>query len=219
MRAPEACNLKAFNLKLFLEYDVRLVPLRIVPENTESIAQSVFDETSLIAAAQQGDREAFRQLYEHFRDKIYNLIHYWLRETQQAEDVLQTVFLKAFQSLPLFRGESSFLTWIYRITLNECKNAKTRRRVWVSLSEIVQRPEELDPGLSPDQLHYVDRQARSVRAALLKLKPKYREVVLMKYQEELSYEEVAEILGVSVGTVASRLHRAVKILESILRGK
>jgi RNA polymerase sigma-70 factor, ECF subfamily len=193
--------------------------LRIVARNSVVTAGSLPDETRLIAAAQGGDDHASHQLYEYYRDRIYNLIYYSLREPQGVEDVLQIVFLKAFQALPLFRGESSFMTWIYRIALNECKNAKTRRRVWVSFLKIFQQSEERDPQPSPELLHEADRKARSLQAALLKLKPMHREVVLLKYQEELSYEEVASILGVSPGTVASRLNRALKILESSLRRK
>ena len=191
--------------------------LRIISGNAASAAPGLHDESRLVAAAQQGDGKAFHCLYESYRDRIHSLIHYSLRDPQQAEDVLQTVFLKAFQAIRLFRADSSFLTWLYRITLNECKNAKTRRKFWVPLSELFQRPEERDPAPSPELIHISDRQTRAIREVLLKLKPRYRDVVLLKYQEDLSYEEVAEILGVSAGTVASRLHRALKILESCLR--
>jgi len=194
------------------------MPLRIVARNTAT-PELVTDEPDLIAAAKAGDHEAFHRLYETYRDKIFNLICYSLREPQQAEDVLQVIFLKVFQSLPAFRGESSFLTWIYRITMNECKNANSRRKFWLPLSAIFHQPQEQDSQPSPEMIHIADDKIRSVQAAVLKLKPKLREVVLLKYQEDLSYDEVALILGISSGTIASRLHRALKILEAELRKK
>jgi len=191
--------------------------LRIVTGNASSAARTLPNETDLIAAAREGDTNAFQQLYEHYRDRIFNLIYYSLRESQQAEDILQTVFLKVFQALPFFRAESSFLTWVYRVTLNECKNVKIRRRFWVPLSEIFDRPEERDPRPSSEMIHSSAVRAQALQEALMKLKPKHREVVVLKYLEELSYEEIAVILGVSTGTIASRLHRAMENLSSLLR--
>jgi RNA polymerase sigma-70 factor (ECF subfamily) len=191
--------------------------LRIILGKATSAARTLPEEASLIAAAKEGDSEAFRQLYEHYRDRIYNLIYYSLRNSHQAEDLLQSVFLKVFQALPLFRADSSFVTWIYRVTLNECKNAQRGRRFWLPLSEIFEKPEERDPHPLPDRIHSSNLQVHALRQAVMKLKPKYREVLMLKYFEELSYEEVSSILGISMGTVASRLHRALQILESQLR--
>ena len=78
-------------------------------------------ERDLIVAAQKGDTLAFKKLYERYRDRVYSLIYYNLNDAHLAEDVAQTVFVKAFQALPSFRMESGFLTWIYRVALNECK--------------------------------------------------------------------------------------------------
>ena len=190
--------------------------LRIIQGKATSTARALPEESSWIAAAKEGDRQAFQQLYEQYCDRVYNLIYYSLKESEQAEDILQSVFLKVFQALPLFREDSSFLTWIYRVTLNECKNAKRRRRFWLPLSEIFEKPEEKDPHPLPDVVHTSNLQLLDLRRALVKLKPKYREVVMLKYFEELSYEDVASILGISMGTVASRLHRAMQFLESQL---
>jgi RNA polymerase sigma-70 factor (ECF subfamily) len=191
--------------------------LRVILGNAASTARDLSEEASWIAAAKEGNSQAFQQLYELYRDRVYNLIYYSLHESHQAEDILQSVFLKVFQALPLFREDSSFLTWIYRVTLNECKNAKRRRKFWLPLSEIFEKPEEKDRHPLPDVVHSSNLQLHALRNALLKLKSKYREVVMLKYFEELSYEEVSSILGISMGTVASRLHRAMQILESQLR--
>jgi len=188
--------------------------LKIVTRTSAS--KSVTDESQLIAAAKSGDNDAFHAIYEQYCDRIYNLIFYTLRNTQEVEDVFQTVFLKVFQALPNFRGDSSFLTWIYQIALNECRNSKRNGRSWTSISEIFASPYERDPAKSPEMIHSEEHRKRQIRLAISRLKPKYRVVVLLKYIEELPYDEVAEILQISPGTIASRLHRALKILESLL---
>jgi RNA polymerase sigma-70 factor (ECF subfamily) len=197
-----------------LMYDIRSMPLKIIARNTDLDEQC--DETALIEAAQKGDHGAFHDIYDRYRDTIFNLISYSLRDPRYTDDIFQTVFLKVYQALPSFRRESSFLTWIYQIALNECKNANREKTYWTSLSDIFRKPEELDPGPTPDIAHSANDQSRLVQLAISKLKPKYREIVILKYHEELSYEEIAAILSISSGTVASRLHRALKILESLL---
>jgi len=193
---------------------MRSVPLKIIARNSSPAVPP--DETNLVAAAQRGDHEAFHQIYDHYRDRIFNLISYSLCDPQQVEDVFQTVFLKIFRSLPFFRGESSLLTWMYQIALNTCKNTNRNRSYWTPLSAIYRQPQEQDPKPTPDIVHYGEDRSRAIRLAISRLKPKYREIVVLKYQEGLSYEEIGAILSVSAGTVASRLHRALKLLKSLL---
>jgi len=180
--------------------------------------QTPSGEQDLIAAAQHGDTGAFQELYEYYRERVYNLIYYSLNDVQQAEDAFQTVFVKVFKALPHFRLESSFHTWMYRIALNECKNRKRRPRLFVPISNISDGRDEPDPSPGPDALHASNQSAQIVRRAVMNLKPKYRTVVILKYLEEMSYEEIAVTLGCSPGTVASRLCRALQILEKRLGG-
>ncbi len=137
---------------------------------------------------------------------------------EQAEDVLQTVFIKIFRSLPYFRFESSLLTWMHRITLNECKNRRRRFALFVPISRIQDGLEEPDPAPRPDDLHASAQRLQMVRQAVMNLKPKYRSVVVLRYLEEMSYEKIAETLECSSGTVASRLSRALEILAAKLSG-
>ena len=134
-----------------------------------------------------------------------------------AEDLLQEVFLKAYQALPRFRFESSFSTWIYRIALNEAKYQKRQRKNWLPLEEISKSLLERDA--SPDQLlvHILEERQAIVQHALQGLAAKLRTVLILKYVDDLSYEEIAEILQCSTGTVASRLSRALRKLERKLR--
>lgn len=191
------------------------IPFRVL-DGAGNRKEELRDEQELIAAAQHGYTAAFQQLYDHYRDRIYNVIYYSLDDLQQAEDVLQSVFVKVFRSLPTFRFESSLLTWMYRITLNECKNRKRGPRLFVPISKIREGLEEPDPGPGPEDLHAAGQRSRMVRHAVMNLKPKYRSVVILKYLEEMSYEKIAQTLHCSPGTVASRLSRALEILAARL---
>ena len=182
-----------------------------------AIGNPLLNERELILAAQKGDTGAFKELYEYYSDRIFTLLSYSLNDSAAAEDALQTVFVKVFEALPFFRLESSFLTWIYRVALNECKNRKRRRKLFVPISRETEDLHHIDPGPAPDHQHAVQQASRLIHDAVMDLKPKYRAVVVLKYLEELSYEEIAVVLGCSQGTVATRLHRALAILEKKLR--
>jgi RNA polymerase sigma-70 factor (ECF subfamily) len=183
-------------------------------EQTDSIA----GERDLIISAQRGDAGAFKRLYESYRDRVYNLVFYWLGDRALAEDALQVVFLKVHRGLPGFRFESSLATWIYRVAANECRN-QTRRRgaQMVPLEAILGSGQELDSGpLQYDQRAQGQRQ-EIIRQAIMELPSDLRAVVVLKYLEGLTYEEIADVLGCAPGTVASRLNRALGRLESQLR--
>lgn len=171
-----------------------------------------------MVAAQSGDRNAFKLLYERYRDRLNNLIYYSLGDSLWAEDVLQIVFIKIFKGLPGFRFEASVATWMYRIALNECINQQQRRgAAHVPFEEILGSDDEYDRQPLPDLAH-ADRERREIiRQAIMDLSPKLRGVVVLKYSEGLSYDEMAEVLDCSPGTVASRLNRALRQLESRLR--
>ena len=175
------------------------------------------EERELVEAARRGDRAAFKRLYDRFRDRVYNAAFYSLGDALWAEDVLQIVFLKIYRGLAGFRHESGLATWIYRITLNECQNQLRRRGPrHVPLEEILGSNEDLDPGALPDTDH-LDRERREiVQEAVMELSPKLRAVVVLKYLEGLSYDEIAQVLDCAPGTVASRLNRALAELETRL---
>jgi RNA polymerase sigma-70 factor, ECF subfamily len=190
---------------------------QILKRENQPSSSSLPDERALVVQAQQGDTAAFKQLYEHHKDRVYNIIIYSLKERHSAEDVLQTVFVKAYAALPYFRQESNFLTWIYRVALNECKNRRRRKRIFVPLSESADAWNRSDVASLPDEQHAREQMQQKVREAVLTLRPKLRTVVVLRYVEDLSYEEIAAILGSTPGTVASRLHRALAALETKLR--
>ena len=180
--------------------------------------QEELEERRLVAAARGGDRAAFRCLYEQSKERVYNIAFYWFGDHLLAEDILQTVFLKAYRGLGSFRLESSFSTWVFRIAINECQNQKRRHSPeYVPIEEILGGAKE--PGAEPisDREHLARERQSIIGQALMELSPKLRAVVVLKYMEDLSYEQIADILGCAPGTVASRLNRGLAELEARLR--
>jgi RNA polymerase sigma-70 factor, ECF subfamily len=187
---------------------------------TERIAQSGLSE-QLVRACQDGSFEAQRELYEWYKAKVYSLAIYLTGDVEMARDLTQEIFIKVFRDLPAFRCESSFNSWLYRLATNTCLNALRSRRTRreVCIEEVLGTPAEIDTNCSLEQ-QQVDRSTRqAVRRAILSLKPPLRAVIVLRYIENLSYQEIAEALSCSEGTVASRLSRAHRLLESKLKSE
>jgi len=175
-------------------------------------------ERETIIAAQRGDRDAFKLLYDRYRDRIYNLIFYSTGVEISAEDVLQVVFMKVYRGLSRFRFEASFSTWLYRITVNECLNQQRRRGAHhVPFEALLGGDQEVDSSASADLQHAERERREIIHRAVMQLSPKLRTVVALKYLEGLSYEEIASVLECSPGTVGSRLNRGLRDLEAQLR--
>lgn len=161
----------------------------------------------VINACQQGDRDAFRILFETYKDKVYSIAVYSSGgDTTFADDVTQLTFLKLFTAIKQFRGDSEFTTWLYRLVVNACMDERRRRRRLLPFSEVfaMKHPS----AKNPQEKQYAKTEvAEAVRIAIAQLKPKFRLPILLKYIEGLSYEEIAQVMGCSKGTVASRLNR------------
>ena len=166
-------------------------------------------------AARRGDVEAFRELYRAYRDPVWTLVVSLVGDSSQAQDVMQNVFFKAFRGLGGFRFQSGLFTWIYRIAHNECRNHLRKRDVpHIPLEAIVGSREEIEGTRVSDR---EEMRKAALRSAVKHLPFKMREVVILKYQEDLSYTEMSRVLGCPPGTVASRLNRALAELEMRLR--
>ena len=163
----------------------------------------------VIEACQQGDRDAFQSLFEAYKDKVFSIAVYSSGgDRTLAEDITQQIFLKLFTAIRQFRGDSEFTTWLYRLVVNACLDERRRRRrllPWgtettVAMNNVSEK--------KPQERQYARREvSEAVRMAIEELKPKFRLPILLKYIEGLSYEEIAEVMGCSKGTVASRLNR------------
>ena len=175
-----------------------------------------FDESVLVAQAKAGDQNAFSELVNRYERKIYRLAKNITRNDEDAEDVLQDAFLKAYTHLDNFKGDSKFYTWIVRIAVNEAlmrlRKRKTDRSV--PLDEPVELGEETVQREiavwedNPEQRYSQEEWRRILDEAVDSLKPDFRTVFVLRDIEELSTEETAETLGISVPAVKSRLLRA-----------
>ncbi len=170
----------------------------------------------IVAACRSGDRDAFRALYDIYKDSVYSIALYFFHgDALAASDVTQQVFLKLITSMSQFRGDAEFSTWLYRLVVNACTDTARRRKAEAVSSDHL---EMLAGPASQEQDYAREQMATSVRAAVSALPPKFRIAVLLRYFEDLSYEQMARALDCSMGTVASRLSRGHKMLAERLEG-
>ena len=179
------------------------------------------EDLPLIDRFKDGDQSAFEELLLKYQDRIYNLCRHLLGNTHEAEDAAQDTFLKAYQKLKDFKPEASLYTWLYRIAVNTCLDYK-KRPLWESLfrksdedEEYILEPLSEDP--SPEKLYESKQLGLALSKSLGKLSFKLRTVIILKEIEGLSYEEIADILEVSTGTVKSRISRAKEELRQRLK--
>jgi RNA polymerase sigma-70 factor (ECF subfamily) len=179
-------------------------------------APPVFDESALVANAKAGDTQAFPDLVKQYERKIYRLAKHITQNDEDAEDVLQETFLKAYEHIDNFHGNSKFYTWIVRIAVNESlmKLRKRKGDRTVSLDEPVDTGEEMVAREiavwedNPEMQYSREEMQQILDEAVQSLKPDFRTVFMLRDIEELSTEETAETLGISIPAVKSRLLRA-----------
>ena len=194
-----------------------------MPATTET---GIFDESALVAKAREGDTAAYNELINRYSPKIYRLAKHITQHDEDAEDVLQETFLKAFEHLGDFQGQSKFYTWIVRIAVNESL-MKLRKR---KSDRTVPLDEPLDTGEdtvvreiavwdeNPEQKYSREELGEILDEAVQSLRPVFRTVFVLRDIEELSTEETAEALGISVPAVKSRLLRArLQLREKLTR--
>ena len=171
----------------------------------------VESEREIVAACQRGEAEAFRELFETYKDKVYSIALRYSGNSTVAMDIAQDTFLKLFSSIRDFRGDSSFETWVYRMVVNSCFDHKRK------FGRLIPMENEVLTSLrsSGDSLAEMLRSELTglIRSAVDRLAPDLRIAIILRYTEGLSYSEISEVLGCSAGTVASRLNRAHKALE------
>jgi RNA polymerase sigma-70 factor, ECF subfamily len=183
------------------------------------------EQDCLLERLRRGDEAAYEALIQQYEEPIYNLVGRLVDDPADAADVTQEVFIKVFRKVAWFRGESSLKTWIYRIAVNEARNQKR----WFSRHkgrEVTLEPEAgqaqgyrdwlEDDGPSPLQIA-LDRETRDcIEAALTQVNPSFRAALVLREVEGLSYEQVAEILQISLGTVKSKILRGREALRKQL---
>jgi len=173
------------------------------------------DDREAIEATQRGDRAAFDRLVERYQRNVYRLCFRYVNNHHDASDLAQETFLKAFRAIGRFRGESAFSTWLYRIAVNTCLNFRATRRL----------PSEPIEDDVPDAAKGVadrieeDELSAQVREAVSRLPEKQRATLILKVYNDLTHEQVAEIMGSTVGTVKANLFHALGNLRKSLTGR
>jgi RNA polymerase sigma-70 factor (ECF subfamily) len=180
----------------------------------------IIDDHALVAACRAGDKGAFGVLVQRYQDRLYPTLLRLTGCAEDARDLLQDAFLRAYEKLGRFHGDSSFYTWVYRIAVNLTLSDRRRRRVsGRPASGGDAGPERSDDPAMTDPSRPLEQAERDalVQKALNALQPDHRAVVVMKDLDGLRYEEIAETLDIPIGTVRSRLHRARSELRERLR--
>lgn len=191
------------------------------------LARELSDD-DLVRRFLAGDRQAFSQIVRRYQDRVYGLCYRWLGDPATAEELTQDIFIALFKSMERFRGESSFATWVFRISVNHCKNRRLyqKRRAWDRHEPLEGTPQDDGPVREiPAPSSETDGWARQeesstlVHQALEALQEEHRQIIILRDIEDLDYEEIADVLDVPRGTVKSRLHRARAELAKVLRNR
>ena len=166
-----------------------------------------------------GDERAFEEVYERFAQMVFNLAYRMSGTVEEAEDLAQEVFLRIHRHLGRFNGRSALKTWVYRVTLNHCRSKLGRKRY--PTQPLAEENEGegarlIDEKRNPEDIALAHDAGRQVSLALRQLKPVFREAVVLRDLQGLSYDEIAEILKVRIGTVRSRIARGRERLRIIL---
>ena len=173
------------------------------------------DQEHIIARARRGDADAFEQLVEAYRNQVFRLALRMCGNEADADEVAQEAFLSAWKGLPNFRGESRFSTWLYQLTTHAAIDL-LRREKRQAAAEDIDEITTADDGPSPQQQVERAETQREIRSALMQLPEEYRQVLVLRFMQELSYEEIGQTLKLPAGTVKSRLNRAKAQLKDIL---
>src|SRR5216684_2986823 len=177
------------------------------------------DDQQLVTASKRGDQDAFAQLVQRYQRRIFNLVYRMLQQYEEANEVTQETFLAAWQGLPSFRGDARFSTWLYRIAYNCALKQLEQRKRDRAIQAGVQAERMM---ASASQQECVDAQLEShARQALIheqlsNLPAKYRIVLVLRHLQDMTYEEMAEILTMPIGTIKTHLFRARNLLKERL---
>ncbi|CDN43484.1 RNA polymerase sigma factor SigW [Paenibacillus sp. P22] len=183
-------------------------------------------EANLIRLALKGDQRAFADLVGMYQDKLYHLAYRMLYNRQEAEDAVQETFLRVFRNMERYDESMKFSTWIYRITTNLAIDRLRRRKPGFSLDAEVPEHDGLDgysmfasEDASPEDEVLLSETQRIIRTAIETLPPKYKSVMVLRYLEDLSLQEISDVLDMPVTTIKTRVHRGREFLRKKLEHK
>ena len=175
----------------------------------------IHNEEKLLQRIRSGDDKAFARLMEQYADQVYALVVRIIQQREDAEELTQDVFIKAYEQMESFSGRSSFATWLYRIALNECLTFMNRKHANNQLS-IDEADTEVLNQLEGDTYFDGDEGQKTLLRAVQQLPEKQQIIFNLKYFKDMKYEEISEILGTSIGALKASYHHAVKKIEQFL---
>ncbi len=177
------------------------------------------EETEMISRCQHGDQQALKEIFDKYHKKVYRIAYGVVRQREEALDIVQEVFIKLFHSIKNFKGKSQFYTYLYRMTMNTAidHTRKTGKQFVSSLDEegSFEPTDAVEKG--PERILLQKELEERVKRAMDKLPAEQRAALIFRDVEGLSYQEMAEAMGSSIGTVMSRLHYGRKRLQELLR--
>jgi RNA polymerase sigma-70 factor, ECF subfamily len=182
-------------------------------------SQSEQDDTQLVTASQQGDQDAFASLVQRHQRRVFTMALRMLQDYEEASEITQEAFLAAWMGLPSFRGEARFATWLYRIAYNcalkQLERRKRERLLLVAI-EAKQILEDVNEQKQAEDILELRARQAIIREQLEKLPTKYRIVLILRHIQEMTYEEMADILTIPIGTIKTHLFRARHLLKERL---
>ncbi|MFA7691259.1 MAG: sigma-70 family RNA polymerase sigma factor [Candidatus Hydrogenedentales bacterium] len=182
--------------------------------NTQSAI--TVEDNELVAQARKGDMKAFEALVRKYRNDVYALCYYFTRNREDAWDLSQEVFIKAHRGLSKFRGDAAFKTWLLRIAANQSKDHLKKRRIQTTPYEDSWRVGEVETDHNPRSAIEAKELGKAIDAAVSQLPIKQRTAFILREYDGLSYQEMAEVMECSIGTVMSRLFHARQRLQQLL---
>ncbi|MCA9734384.1 MAG: sigma-70 family RNA polymerase sigma factor [Deferribacteres bacterium] len=183
-------------------------------------------DSSVIASALAGDQEAYTQILDRYRGPLYHMLYKMVHNKEEAEDLTQEAFMKAFRALSSFNEEYAFSTWLYKIAANNCIDYLRKKRLQTfSYNKPVPSKDGEVQREYPDEEEATDKnmlaieKTRMINLAIEDLPAKYKQAIELRHKEEMSYEDIAEMLDIPLGTVKARIFRAREMLKRRLKGK
>ena len=183
---------------------------------------TVTDDFTLIRSVQSGDHKAFELLVHRYQRQVANLIYMTMSSRDDVEDIAQEVFIRVYRSLPKFKFDASFFSWLYRITTNLCIDEIRKRKITKVLSldflteDVLEKTRKNKEHALPTDSILTDEKHLVIQSALKRLKPEHREILVLREYEDLGYTEIADTLGISLEAVKSRIFRARVELKNLL---
>jgi len=189
-----------------------------------NVDERKLEDRRLIKQARAGDQKAFEKLLTKYRNLVYHVMMRMVRNPQEAEDLCQEAFIKAFGALASFNEEFAFSTWLMKIATNNCIDFLRKKKLRTySIDEPIQYKEEKvqvelpDREPSPERQMLDEERSKMINDAIQSLPPRYRHVIVLRHKEEKSYEEIAELLKLPLGTVKARIFRAREMLNKKMK--